>query len=87
MFPVLNVGYLFPDLSSSFPNNTASLRLFFPQQDEVSIQQEYLEGSLLDGFALLGGVWTFINGLFATVFGCTLLLVLFGMFPFGTSYI
>jgi hypothetical protein len=44
----------------------------------MEIEQEYFEGSVLSGLATVGGVWTLINGVFAAIFGSTLLLVLFG---------
>lgn len=70
-----------PDWMSSIPRNstTATLRVAIRSQPYIDIEREYLEGSVLNGFGLIGGVWTLINGVFAAVFGSTLLLVLFGM--------
>lgn len=73
---------LSPDWISSIPrnNHTATLRVVIRSQPYIYIEQDYLEGSsVLNGFALIGGVWTLINGIFAAIFGSTLLLVLFGM--------
>ena len=39
---------------------------------------EYREKSVLGGISAVGGFWTALNGLFATIFGTTLLFVLFG---------
>lgn len=38
-----------------------------------------MENSVVSGIALVGGVWTLVNGTFAAIFGSTLLLVLLGM--------
>lgn len=77
----MNVHALSPDWLSSLPkdNNTATLRVTVRSQPYIEVEQEYLEGSVLNGFALVGGVWTLVNGVFAAIFGSTLLLVLFGM--------
>lgn len=84
--PVVDVVSIVPDWSLLVPkdNNTATSRLFAPLPRDIQIEQEYFEDSVLNGFALLGGVWTFVNGLFAAIFGSTLLLVLFGLFLFPT---
>ncbi|KAF5349176.1 hypothetical protein D9756_009350 [Leucocoprinus leucothites] len=37
--------------------------------------------SVVDGFASIGGIWTFVNGVFACVFGSTLLLIAFERKP------
>lgn len=55
-------------------------------QSNYQIEQDYSDSSVLSGFALLGGVWTSINGLFAAIFGSTLLLVLFGGVNFSLTY-
>ncbi|KAJ3569298.1 hypothetical protein NP233_g5138 [Leucocoprinus birnbaumii] len=63
-------------------NQTASLRLVLsPTQPQVLTQKESPENSVVDGFATLGGIWTFVNGIFAAVFGTSLLLVLFNIKP------
>ncbi|EKM77092.1 hypothetical protein AGABI1DRAFT_130815 [Agaricus bisporus var. burnettii JB137-S8] len=81
-----NVQALIPDpeapSSSNSDNTTATLRLTYRgghlTQHEYKIERQQSSNSVLSGFALLGGAWTFINGLFAAIFGCSLLLVLFG---------
>lgn len=37
--------------------------------------------SVVDGFASIGGIWTFVNGIFACTFGSTLLLIAFERKP------
>ncbi|KAF7763733.1 hypothetical protein Agabi119p4_8270 [Agaricus bisporus var. burnettii] len=89
---VANVQALIPDpeasSTSNSDNTTATLRLTYPggypMQTEYKIEREQSSNSVLSGFALLGGAWTFINGLFATIFGCSSLLVLFGIKPLST---
>lgn len=71
-----------PDLLPSLPrdNQTATLRVTVQWQPEIEVKQEYIENSVLNGLATVGGVWTLVNGTFAAIFGSTLLLVLFGAF-------
>ncbi|XP_006457527.1 hypothetical protein AGABI2DRAFT_123388 [Agaricus bisporus var. bisporus H97] len=87
---VQNVQALIPDpevtRTSNSDNTTATLRLTYQGgpsfvQSGYKVEREQSSNSVLNGFALLGGVWTFISGLFATIFGCSLLLVLFGIKP------
>ncbi|EDR07395.1 uncharacterized protein LACBIDRAFT_327869 [Laccaria bicolor S238N-H82] len=70
------VPFLSSDPSLQVPrhNNTATLRLYL--QDDYSdwhVSVEYREKSVLSGLAAVGGFWTVLNGLFATIFGTTLL--------------
>ncbi|KAJ6588322.1 hypothetical protein B0H19DRAFT_203264 [Mycena capillaripes] len=43
----------------------------------LEIVQDYVDASVLNGLATLGGFWTFVNGAFAMVFGANLLYFLF----------
>ncbi|KXN83768.1 hypothetical protein AN958_01095 [Leucoagaricus sp. SymC.cos] len=84
--PVVFVETLFPDPKSpadvSDSHEISTLRLFPVRRDVAwRLIQDYNEDSVLSGFALLGGVWTFLNGIFSILFGCTLLLMLFGIKP------
>jgi hypothetical protein len=87
------LSYQIPGFAdSNADNTTATLRLTYQGnlesvQRNYEVQKEQSSDSVVNGFALVGGAWTFINGVFATVFGCRLLLVLFGKqpsFPFST---
>ncbi|EKM77093.1 hypothetical protein AGABI1DRAFT_108449 [Agaricus bisporus var. burnettii JB137-S8] len=68
---VANVHAIIPDpeatSSSHLDNTTATLRLTyaggFPLQTEYKIEREQSSNSVFSGFALLGGAWTFINGI------------------------
>ncbi|KAJ3554790.1 hypothetical protein NP233_g12350 [Leucocoprinus birnbaumii] len=77
-----------PPVDPSLSGSTATLRVTLPSYHnssylvpEILIERDYYQDTMLTGFALLGGIWTFINGLFAAIFGSTLLLVLFGIKP------
>ncbi len=77
----MSIRAISPDWLPSLPrdNHTATLRVTMRSQPYIEVEREYLEGSVLNGLALVGGVWTLVNGVFAAIFGSTLLLVLFGM--------
>ncbi|KAJ3552703.1 hypothetical protein NP233_g12816 [Leucocoprinus birnbaumii] len=45
------------------------------------IERERNAHSVLDGFATLGGIWTFLDGAFAFIFGASLMLILFERKP------
>ncbi|KAF9446638.1 hypothetical protein P691DRAFT_761439 [Macrolepiota fuliginosa MF-IS2] len=83
---VVNIDTVFPDPNTiSHRNNTSSLQVFIPQKDlrtqKYQVKQEYRDNSVVTGFSVLGGLWTFLNGTFAIIFGSSLLLVLFGIKP------
>lgn len=80
---VANVKSLISDPSPfiSRDNNTATLRISMQEpQVELRVERDHSGGSVLNGIALLGGIWTSLNFAFAAIFGSTLLLVLFGTF-------
>jgi hypothetical protein len=87
---VTNVQALIPDPefnNSHSDNTTATLRLTYQGgllsvQEDYKIEREQSSSTVVSGLALLGGAWTVISGVFATIFGCKLLLVLFGKDPF-----
>jgi hypothetical protein len=45
---------------------------------ELSNIQDYRTKSVLQGFSSLGGLWTFLGGVFAAIFGSSVLRILFG---------
>ncbi|KAF5349489.1 hypothetical protein D9756_008914 [Leucocoprinus leucothites] len=67
-----------PDVNTS---QTASIRLVLHRPDSILVEVDTREDVILDGFGYIGGLWTAVNGVFATIFGCTLTLVLFGAKP------
>ncbi|KAH8813908.1 hypothetical protein DL96DRAFT_1821118 [Flagelloscypha sp. PMI_526] len=67
--------------------NISSLRLFtsIPASGQpdliLRVVREYNDHSILNIFADLGGIWTFVNGVFALIFGGSILYFLFGIKP------
>lgn len=82
-FLVTDLTAITTDPSPLVPHaeNTATLRIW-GQNDysEWLIRRDYREKSVWAGFAAVGGFWTFLNGVFALLFGSSLLLILFGTF-------
>ncbi|KII87826.1 hypothetical protein PLICRDRAFT_54872 [Plicaturopsis crispa FD-325 SS-3] len=72
-----------------FPNNTASLTMnAAPDAFEVVHVEDYREKTVLIGLASVGGVFTVADGIFAMIFGSTLITLLFGtkpLSPFGIT--
>jgi hypothetical protein len=82
-----NVQALIPDPEFTnllTDNNTATLRLTYAggSQYWYDLQRQQTSNTVLSGFAVLGGAWTFVSGVFAMIFGCKLLLILFGKHHF-----
>ncbi|KXN91748.1 hypothetical protein AN958_12362 [Leucoagaricus sp. SymC.cos] len=66
------------------PNNeTAALII---SVSDITLHDDYyekdvFEGTIIGGFSGLGGIWTFVNGIFTVIFGSTLVLIVFGRKP------
>ena len=45
---------------------------------ELRTLQEYRSRSVLQGISQVGGLWTFLTGVFAAIFGSTIIRILFG---------
>lgn len=61
--------------------NQATLRLFIPDAiSDITIVQDYREKAVLDGFAVIGGLWTFLCAIFTILFGVSITRILFSMF-------
>ena len=59
----------------------STLRTFaMIDSSERVFTQDSRENSLINGFSEIGGLWTFLSGIFAVVFGISLMRVLFGRF-------
>ena len=77
---------MFPDPDPPITGeNISSIRIFIPAGGsglEIpgmnELEKEVRQSTLLDGTSLLGGVWTFMTGIFSLIFGSSLLLVAFG---------
>ncbi|KAF9525628.1 hypothetical protein CPB83DRAFT_518581 [Crepidotus variabilis] len=53
------------------------------------IVQDFRDKTVLNGFANVGGLWTFLDGIFAALFGSALLKIILGLKPlgiFGTAH-
>ncbi|PPQ65421.1 hypothetical protein CVT24_011502 [Panaeolus cyanescens] len=62
--------------------NFATFRLFVSHDTgEVRIVQDSREESVLGGFSALGGLWTFLGGIFAMFFGTSLMKIFFDSKP------
>ncbi|KAJ3554736.1 hypothetical protein NP233_g12360 [Leucocoprinus birnbaumii] len=74
---------LIPDPTPQPPSaNQSSLRLTVPLcLPRTKVQKEVPLYNVLSGFSFMGGVWTSVNGTFSTIFGTTLLLIIFGWQP------
>ena len=75
------VPHLVPDPSPEVPSgpDIATLRLFdLYELTQWTIYADDHDKTVLEGFSSLGGFSSFINAIFSTIFGTTLLLVAFG---------
>ena len=79
-----NIDKVFPDPDPPISGEIlSSLRIFIPSDSSMlygshKIEKEVKEFSILTGTSILGGLWTFMTGIFSLIFGSSLLLVLFG---------
>ena len=55
-----------------------TLRISTSVNTDLTIIQNYREKSVLSGFSSVGGLWAFIGGVFAWLFGTSLIRVLLG---------
>ena len=80
------MDHVFPDPQAANPylgiprsTNISTLRAFLYDGDfGWTLLQDYRDKSVLNGFASVGGLWTFLSGIFTIVFGSSLLRMLFG---------
>ena len=81
MVPIVTVDRLFSDASPLIPRseNISTFRIFCPtfNRERVTIRRS-TTATIAGGFSAAGGLWTFINGFFAVIFGQSLLHILFG---------
>ncbi|PPQ68130.1 hypothetical protein CVT24_002956 [Panaeolus cyanescens] len=63
-------------------SDVATLRIFLPDAiSDIKIVEDYREKAVLDGFAVIGGLWTFLCAVFAIVFGISMTRIVFDMKP------
>ncbi|KAF5315033.1 hypothetical protein D9619_007477 [Psilocybe cf. subviscida] len=80
----------YPDPLVAFNKDVSTLRLFWQDNwSETRIIQDYRESSVIAGFANVGGLWTTLSGIFAIIFGASMLQILYGNKPlsiFGLAH-
>jgi len=77
---------VFPDPDPPITGeNVSSIRTFIPAvgyglviPGMTELEKEVRQSTVVDRTPLLGGVWTFMTGIFSLIFGSSLLLVAFG---------
>ena len=63
--------------------DVSTLRIIAPYNfAEWKIIQQSRDRSVLKGFATIGGLWTFLGGIFTALFGTSILRIIFGMQSF-----
>ncbi len=77
------VAHLYPDPSSSSlitrAPEMATLRLSVMRDaSQWDIIRDTKKNTFLSGFSKIGGLWTFLSGIFAAIFGSSLIRILFG---------
>lgn len=82
-FPVAHIETLFPNPVDPTPGeNVSRLKIFIPPRNSnyarYTLNQDSVR-SAVTGISFLGGLWTMVNGTFAFIFGCSILLVSFGV--------
>ena len=79
-----SIDKVFPDPDPPIlGENVSSLRIFIPSDTAGlpgtnEVVKDVKQFSVLGGTSILGGVWTFMTGIFSLIFGSSLLLVIFG---------
>ncbi|KJA15136.1 hypothetical protein HYPSUDRAFT_48660 [Hypholoma sublateritium FD-334 SS-4] len=80
------VSQLYPDPSISpliqRGTNISTLRLSVVREDtQWIVIRDIKNNSFIGGFSKVGGLWTFLSGIFAAIFGSSLMRILFGIKP------
>ena len=70
---------IFTDPKASQGAEMASIRIHLHDSPIKRVVQDYREISVLNAFSKVGGLWAFISGLFATIFGSSILRTVLGM--------
>ncbi|KIY65469.1 hypothetical protein CYLTODRAFT_492302 [Cylindrobasidium torrendii FP15055 ss-10] len=86
-FLTAGIGMLVSDPDPLIPTgqDISTLRLFMqtdPSEWNAAVQER--SKSVWSGISAIGGFWTFVDGIFAFIFGTSLLFVFFGSKPLGT---
>jgi len=81
-----NIDKVFPDPNPPISGEIfSSLRILIPGHDLLNTVHGLYESvkdvgqsTVIGGTSILGGLWTFMTGIFSLIFGSSLLLVIFG---------
>ena len=70
----------YPDPTATFTgSNLSSLNVFWQDNyGELAFIQDYRENSVIAGFSSVGGLWTAFSGIFAIIFGASMLHTFYG---------
>ncbi|KAF9044359.1 hypothetical protein BJ165DRAFT_194726 [Panaeolus papilionaceus] len=60
---------------------SSTFRLYLNRRFEIRVIEDSRERSVLGGFSALGGLWTFLGGIFVTLFGTSLMTIFFNSRP------
>jgi hypothetical protein len=79
---VSEISHVSPDPTFIVPSPDVSTMRIFLQNDftDWRITQDSQEKSVLKGFSVVGGLWAFFGGIFAMLFGKSIMQILFGAF-------
>ena len=83
---IFNIDKVFPDPNPPISGETfSSLRILIPSDSfdfnlpgSLELVRDVEQSTIIGGTSILGGLWTFMTGIFSLVFGSSLLLVIFG---------
>jgi len=83
---IFNIDKVFPDPNPPISGEIfSSLRILIPQDPgffylpgSFELVKDVEQSTIIGGTSILGGLWTFMTGIFSLIFGSSLLLVLFG---------
>jgi len=70
---------VFSDPKASQGAEMASIHMHYDGPRSYRVIQDYRESSVLIGFSKVGGLWAFLGGVFATIFGSSILRIVLGM--------
>ena len=83
-FLIPQIVAFYPDPAATFIGDDLSSLNVFQQGNygELTFIQDYREKSVVAGFASVGGLWTAFSGIFAILFGASMLHVFYGQQTF-----
>ncbi|KJA20329.1 hypothetical protein HYPSUDRAFT_68540 [Hypholoma sublateritium FD-334 SS-4] len=90
-FLLPNIIAFYPDPTATFTGSNRSSLNIFSQANygEVPFVQDNQEKSVIAGFSSVGGLWTAFSGIFAILFGASMLHIFYGSKPlsiFGVAH-